>query len=489
MQPRTLSAVFGMAVFAVNFAEARQTKPTTDALSHAESCASQTVGDIKSVVAAGRVVANRCSNEYFGLSVTADNGEIQAPVFVNAEAQRARLMDASALLKVHPFRYSMGVLVDSCAKNPLIHSLEQYVRAVSHQLTKESVETLEPIREEFPIDISGVSFVGTVMKVSIRGQVYYRGVYATFLNGYIFGLDVKADDTERLQELLTNMIRFQGKDVTAQSSAASKTTQSTAAESYPNTADGLHSLLTDSLAAAKGDDEGRVLSKIAEMEIPDYDNWFIHTYGQEKGQVLASAYRKSLKVTEQQFEMLWVELAKQEGEISISRFDAANRKFEAVKAEDTLANQMDEFKASWKKTDTSVGPTNQTIGSFCFVDGKFRLKNLPHEVRIISTVKPGPFVPAKLIDKVSPVYPALARQAKIHGVVSVNIVVHKDGTVTVQDVGAGHPLLAPAAIAAVQQWKYQPTTVGGEPVEVQTKVYVTFELNDKNDSQGNQSPI
>jgi hypothetical protein len=220
MLPRTISAVFGMAVFAVNFAEARQAKPTTDALSHAEPCASQTVGDIKSVVAAGKVVANQYSNEYFGLSVTADNGEIQAPVFVNAEAQRARLMDASALLKVHPFRYSMGVLVDSCAKNPLIHSLEQYVRAVSHQLTKESVETLEPIREEFPIDISGVRFVGTVMKVSIRGQVYYRGVYATFLNGYIFGLDVKADDTERLQELLTSMIRLQGKDVTAQSSAA-----------------------------------------------------------------------------------------------------------------------------------------------------------------------------------------------------------------------------------------------------------------------------
>src|SRR5438067_2421348 len=64
-----------------------------------------------SVVATGKVVANRYSNEYFGLSVTAANGEIQAPVFVNAEAQRARLMDASALLKVHPFRYSMGVLV------------------------------------------------------------------------------------------------------------------------------------------------------------------------------------------------------------------------------------------------------------------------------------------------------------------------------------------------------------------------------------------
>jgi len=482
MLPRTISAVFGMAVFAVNFAEARQAKPTTDALSHAEPCASQTEGDIKSVIAAGKVVANHYSNEYFGLSVTADNGEIQAPVFVNAEAQRARLMDASSLLKVHPFRYSMGVLVDSCAKNPLIHSLEQYVRAVSHQLTKESVETLEPIREEFPIDISGARFVGTVMKVSIRGQVYYRGVYATFLNGYIFGLDVKADDTERLQELLISMIRLQGKDVTAQSSAPS-TTQSTAAESYPNTAGGLHSLLTDLLAVAKRDDEAKVWSKIAQMEIPDYENWITRTYGQEKGQALADAYGKSLKLNEQQFEMLWVELAKQEGEITINKLDVANRRFDLAKQDDGLANPTDQFKADWKKTDSSAGPARQAIGYFCFVDGKFRLKSIPHDVQILSTIKPGPFVPGKLINRVQPMYPETARKLMLRGIVSVNVVIHKDGTVTVQNVGAGHPLLAPAAVTAVQQWKYEPTTVSGEPVDVQTKVYVTFEFSQQQGEQ------
>ena len=47
---------------------------------------------------------------------------------------------------------------------------------------------------------------------------------------------------------------------------------------------------------------------------------------------------------------------------------------------------------------------------------------------------------------------------------------------TVQNVGAGHPLLAPAAVEAVQQWRYKPTTINGEPVDVQTRVYVTFTL-------------
>ncbi len=259
--------------------------------------------------------------------------------------------------------------------------------------------------------------------------------------------------------------------------AAPNTAQLSIAKSYPNTADGLHSLLTELLANAKTGDESKVWSKIAELEIPDYENWFTHAYGQEKGQASAVAYGKSLKVSEQQFELLWMELAKQQGEISISRLDAANRRFDTAKTDETLANPTDEFKANWHKTDTSDGPSDQAIGYFCFLDGKFRLKNFPYEIKILSTVKPGPVVPGKLIDRIQPVYPESARKLRLWGMVSVNVVIHKDGTVTVQNVGAGHPLLAPAAVTAVQQWKYQPTTISGEPVDVQAKVYVTFEFN------------
>jgi TonB family protein len=269
----------------------------------------------------------------------------------------------------------------------------------------------------------------------------------------------------------------------ASQETGSKTAQSPAAESYSNTAGGLHSLLTDLLAIAKGDDEGKVWSKIAEMEIPDYENWFTRTYGQEKGQALAGAYGKSLKLSEQQFEMLWVELAKQEGQITINKLDAANRRFNLAKKDDALANPKDEFKADWKNTDTLAGPARQAIGYFCFVDGKFRLKSLPHEVQILSTTKPGPVVPAKLINRVQPMYPETARKLRLRGMVSVNVIIKKDGTVTVQNVGAGHPLLAPAAVAAVQQWKYEPTTVSGEPVEVQVKVYVTFEFSQQQSAQ------
>jgi TonB family protein len=269
----------------------------------------------------------------------------------------------------------------------------------------------------------------------------------------------------------------------ASQETGSKTAQSAAAESYPYTADGLHSLLTDLLVVAKSNDEDKIWSKMAEMEMPDYENWFTRTYGQEKGQARAGAYGKSLKLSEQQFEMLLVELAKQEGEIAINKLDAANRRFDPAKKDDVLANPTDEFKADWRKTDTSAGPASQAIGFFCFVDGKFRLKSFPHEVQILSTTKPGPVVPGKLISRVQPVYPESARKLRLRGMVSVNVVIHKDGTVTAQNVGAGHPLLAPAAVAAVQQWKYEPTTVSGEPVEVQAKVYVTFESSQEQSGQ------
>jgi hypothetical protein len=161
--------------------------------------------DINSVVAAGKVTANQYQNDYFGLTVRAEDGVIQAPSLVNSDAQRARLADASSNAKVGEKRYSVGLIVDAQAKNPLIHSPEQYIQAIRHQLEKGGLET---VRAEFPVDVSGVPFIGAVMKVTVKGNVYYRGLYGTFLNGYILSFDVKAETPERLATLVSTMIRF-----------------------------------------------------------------------------------------------------------------------------------------------------------------------------------------------------------------------------------------------------------------------------------------
>jgi protein TonB len=84
---------------------------------------------------------------------------------------------------------------------------------------------------------------------------------------------------------------------------------------------------------------------------------------------------------------------------------------------------------------------------------------------------------AKLVNRVQPQYPPLARQTRISGTVRLHAIISKDGSVQSLSVESGHPLLVQAALDAVRQWRYQPTTLNGEPVEVDTTIDVIFSLN------------
>ena len=81
---------------------------------------------------------------------------------------------------------------------------------------------------------------------------------------------------------------------------------------------------------------------------------------------------------------------------------------------------------------------------------------------------------ANLISVVQPVYPPEAKRARILGVVVLEAVIDKDGTVDNLKVITGHPLLIQAAIDAVKQWRYKPTLLNGELVPVVTTVTLNF---------------
>jgi protein TonB len=95
----------------------------------------------------------------------------------------------------------------------------------------------------------------------------------------------------------------------------------------------------------------------------------------------------------------------------------------------------------------------------------------PQRVRVSSGVVSG-----LLLRKVQPNYPPLARQARIQGVVVLQAQISKEGAIENLQLISGHPMLAPAAIEAVKQWKYKPYLLNGEPVEVETQVQVNFTL-------------
>ena len=83
---------------------------------------------------------------------------------------------------------------------------------------------------------------------------------------------------------------------------------------------------------------------------------------------------------------------------------------------------------------------------------------------------------AKLIHQVKPAYPRMAQLTRVQGVVVMEAIIARDGSVKSLQVVSGHPLLNQAAIDAVQQWLYSPTMLNGEPVEVATAIRVTFTL-------------
>jgi protein TonB len=85
---------------------------------------------------------------------------------------------------------------------------------------------------------------------------------------------------------------------------------------------------------------------------------------------------------------------------------------------------------------------------------------------------------AQLIEMIEPKYPILAKRGHIQGTVQLKAVIAADGFVREIELVKGHPMLAPAAIAAVSRWRYRPTLLNGEPVEVATDIIVRFRLED-----------
>ncbi|MGH9733151.1 MAG: energy transducer TonB [Candidatus Acidiferrales bacterium] len=95
----------------------------------------------------------------------------------------------------------------------------------------------------------------------------------------------------------------------------------------------------------------------------------------------------------------------------------------------------------------------------------------PERIRVGGNVQQ-----ANLIHEVQPIYPEIAKTAHIQGTVLLHAIIGKDGTIKQLQYISGPPLLMRNAMSAVQQWRYRPTLLNGEPVEVETTISVVFTL-------------
>ena len=141
--------------------------------------------------------------------------------------------------------------------------------------------------------------------------------------------------------------------------------------------------------------------------------------------------------------------------------------------------------------------------AFVYVDGGFRFvvlpdpeKVVPHRLRALTdtskqteviagrdmppvqTIRQGGAITAAhLIHREQPEYPEVARRERIQGTIRLRAIIGKDGTISGLRVMSGKCSLSKSAYDAVRKWRYSPTTINGEPVEVDTTIDVIYFLN------------
>jgi TonB family protein len=157
----------------------------------------------------------------------------------------------------------------------------------------------------------------------------------------------------------------------------------------------------------------------------------------------------------------------------------------AFKSDPLLAKAVEETVSTWKFKPVISG--DKAIPVYATASFRFVLDNddqrvngaapeigparQPQRVRVSEGISAG-----LLVYKVQPEYPFEAKDARIQGQVLLKAVISKDGSIEKLILVSGHPMLAPAAIDAVKQWRYRPYLVMGNPVEVDTQIRVNFEL-------------
>lgn len=129
------------------------------------------------------------------------------------------------------------------------------------------------------------------------------------------------------------------------------------------------------------------------------------------------------------------------------------------------------------ETSERFGPTGDFLIGGSEGGSPISIARPPQPPQSRTIVRNASVMEAMLIHRVEPEYPAPAKSIGISGTVILHARIGTDGEVHEVEVLSGNALLAHAAIIAVRHWKYRPTMLNGQPVEVETQVTVNFVLN------------
>ena len=258
--------------------------------------------------------------------------------------------------------------------------------------------------------------------------------------------------------------------------------KATGQNSYPESAEGLKSFLQDLFAAVRAGNTAKSAALGAEFSIPNHKEWFLRVFGPTEGARIETRYEglhdQSVEWIKKRIEQ---NLNDGRTQIDVKPIEKpADTEMPLVRAVlGAMAQPMTIYIVSDSRSPNDKSP--YYLGEFVYVEGGFRY--LDRQVmHALSTAPPmrvtvgGKVQGDKLIERVPPDYPPLARNAHLQGTVILHVLLGTDGKVQQIQVVSGHPVLTQAAIDAVKKWRYKPTLLNGQPVEVDTEVDVSFWL-------------
>jgi TonB family protein len=257
--------------------------------------------------------------------------------------------------------------------------------------------------------------------------------------------------------------------------------------SYSDSPGGLQKLFKEMLKLEKNGNTQALAPYIQSLILPNSEAWFRSTFGDAIGAHLAGDYERTGVELPVSFPDSLADLvAKHLPDPEAVRFtDSCNSHASESEYPVLLlrGNAQPLYDVRFEYGNRLI-----LIPYFAYVDGAFRyLGNFqvpPHEFAVqhldLKRIPVGANVmAAKLVHKVSPIYPQEAKDAHISGTVLLHAIIGKDGQVHNLQLIQGSCWLAQSAIKAVSQWLYEPTLLAGSPVQVDTTITVIFNLNSR----------
>lgn len=252
--------------------------------------------------------------------------------------------------------------------------------------------------------------------------------------------------------------------------------------SYPESPDGLKQLIEDIFEAVKSGNSEKTSSYFSSLAIPDHNAWFVKTFGPAEGPRLEAKYEELLPEASSHIRQAFEYALKgRRTDVSISVLQKPAATGSGL-GRATIEAMMQPTPLYIAEGSNREEEYSDYIGDFVYVDGRFRY--LDQQVcQALSTAPPlrirmgGKVQEAKLIHKVDPTYPDEAKAAHTKGTVLLRVIVATDGTPKEVQIVSGDPVLGKAAVDAVRQWRYQPTLLNGDPVEVDTTISIEFRLH------------